>query len=406
LRGKNTIFPAFFLVIFGYLKNFCGMKILWVNSGLGKTFSNTRLYGIPPVLKSLGDENRILIAGRAETALPKEFVPLPVPGGRLGAYRLLVTLLLPFLCLKYRPDIVLTDWMSATLTRGVVLFKRLGWLGCKLVHDVRTVPVKEDGGKSLRVYATSLEYAKAHFQGLTTITEPLREEIHARFGIDPGSIAVWTSGVDPDHFQPQDASRLRRELGLEDKYVVFYHGSVNQNRGVVELALSAQYLRDRAEVRILILGGGNEWGRLQQMVRDHRLEQVILMPGVPYARIPDWIACADLCVVPLPDHPWWRVSSPLKLMEYLAMGKPVLLTEMQAHRAVVPSDEDAFYVSGNDPRTLAEGIRRALEKRSIFAEMGARGRRLAVERLTWGGQAQILRSYLLRVLNGEIHLRR
>ena len=339
------------------------MKILWVNSGLGKTFSNTRLYGIPPALNSMGDENKILIAGKAQTALPKEFVPLPVPGGRLGAYRLLVTLLLPLLCLKYRPDIILTDWMSATLTRGVVLFRRLGLLGCKLVHDVRTVPVKEDGGKSLRVFESSIGYAKANFQGLTTITETLRDEIHARFKIDPGEIAVWTSGVDPDHFQPRDSSQLRRELGLEDKFVVFYHGSVNQNRGVVELALSAQYLRDREDVRILILGGGNEWDRLQQIVKDHQLDRVILKPGVPYDQIPDWIACADLCVVPLPDHPWWRVSSPLKLMEYLAMGKPVLLTEMQAHRAVVSSDEDAFYVSGNDPQTLADGIRRAVENR-------------------------------------------
>ncbi len=381
------------------------MKILWVNSGLGRTFSNTRLYGIPPALKSMGDDNKILIAGKAGTTLPKEFMPLPVPGGRLGAYRLLVLLLLPFLCLKYRPDIVLTDWMSATLTRGVVLFKRLRLLDCKLVHDVRTVPVKEDAGKSLRVFEASLEYAKANFQGLTTITKPLRDEIHARFGISPGNIAVWTSAVDPNHFQPRDASRLRRELGLEDKFVVFYHGSVNQNRGVLELALCAEHLRDRGDVRILILGGGNEWDRLQQIVRDHHLDQVILKPGVPYDRIPDWIACADLCVVPLPDHPWWRVSSPLKLMEYLAMGKPVLLTEMQAHRAVVASDEDAFYVSGNDPQILADGIRRALEKRSSFAEMGAKGRRLAVERFTWLSQAEILRSYLQRVLNGEIHLR-
>ncbi|RJP79160.1 MAG: glycosyltransferase [Candidatus Zixiibacteriota bacterium] len=382
------------------------MKILWVNSGLGKTFSNTRLFGIPPALRRYGDESLVLIAGRAASTLPDYFLSLPLPLGKLGAYRRLLTVILPFLCLKYRPEVLLSDWMSARQMAGAVLLRRLGLLRCRLVHDVRTVPVKEDQGKSWSVYAGSLEFARRHFDGITTITEPLREEICRQFDLPPDKIAVWTSGVDVNHFQPKEApADLRRELGLEGKFVVFYHGSVNENRGVLELARAAEHLSDMDDLRLLILGGGNLWKDLEATVRDGRLDKVVLKPGVPYDQIPRWIALADLCVVPLPDHPWWRVSSPLKLMEYLAMGKPVLLTEMSAHRAVIPDDDQAFYVSEATPEALAQGVRRAREQRDRFAALGEWGRRKAVQELTWDRQAEILRDYLHDVVGNRVHLR-
>ncbi len=383
------------------------MRIMWVNSGMGKTFSNTRLFGVPPVLQKLGHESLVLLAGRAPgTRLPEYFLPLPMPFGKLGLYRILLTLLLPFLCLRFRPQIVLSDWMSARQTRLAVLLRRLGLLHCKFVHDVRTVPVKEDGGKSWKVYAGSLTFARRHFDGLTTITEPLREEICRHFQIPKEKIAVWTSGVDVQHFRPQEANELRHSLELDDKFVVFYHGSVHENRGVVELAQALNYLRDIDNLRLLIMGGGNQWKRLEKVVREEGLNHVILHPGVPYEQIPRWIACADLCVVPLPDHAWWRVSSPLKLMEYLAMGKAVLLTEMQAHRAVISADDDAFYVPRCNSQDFAGGLRQALAQRSRFAQMGQRGRSQAISQLTWDHQAHILLDYLQQVANGEINLQK
>jgi len=166
-----------------------------------------------------------------------------------------------------------------------------------------------------------------------------------------------------------------------------------------------QYLGDLPDLRLLIVGAGNQWDKLEATVAEKQLDKVILKSSVPYSQIPNWIALADLCVVPLPDHPWWRVSSPLKLMEYLAMGKPVLLTEMRAHRAIIPGDDGAFYISEARPEVFAEGIRRALGRRNRFAEMGNRGRRKAEADLTWEKQAGILRDYMISVLEGKVLLK-
>lgn len=382
------------------------MKILWINTATTKTISNTRLYGMPPQFIKWGDETHVLIGGRADGKLPEYFHTIPLPFGRLRLYRLLLTILLPVFLWRYRYDVVISDWLTAKMTRLGILLRRLGIIRCQFVHDVRTVPVKEDQGKSYYHYAGSLNYAKRYFDGLTTITEPLREKICSEFSFPSDQIAVWTSGVDIDHFHPLIESELRRELGLDGEFVVFYHGSIHENRGVVELAEAFDFLRDLEEIRLLIVGGGNQWERLESTVKQKKLDQVILKPSVPYREIPRWIALADLCAVPLPDHPWWQVSSPLKLMEYLAMGKPILLTDMAAHRTVIPNDENVFYVSGAVPEIFAEGIRRAFHQRERFAELGKWGRQYAVSELTWEKQAKILKEYLQQVMFKKINLRR
>ncbi len=381
------------------------MKILWVNSATTKTLSNTRLFGMPPVFIKWGHPTLCLIGGKLDSSYPDYFVTLPVPLGRIGLYRLLAIWTLPLVCLKHKPDVIITDWMSAKLTRWVVVLRKLGLLKCKLVHDVRTVPVKDDRGKSYSIYAGSLKYARKQFDGITTITLPLREEICSEFGFSPQQIAVWTSGVDIDHFRLGDGTGLRKRLGLEGKFIVFYHGSINENRGVVELALAAEHLTDLDELRIIIVGGGNQWEKLKTVVDEKNLKQVLLQPGVPYKDIPGWISMADLCAVPLPDHAWWRVSSPLKLMEYLAMGKPVLLTDMKAHRAVLPEDDEAFYIKEATPEEFASGIRRAVRSKGSFECLRKNGRRKAETELTWESQAKVLNEYLDKVIKGEVDIR-
>ena len=81
-----------------------------------------------------------------------------------------------------------------------------------------------------------------------------------------------------------------------------------------------------------------------------------LLPVVPYAEVPKHIAIADICVVPLPDIDWWRVSSPLKVYEYLAMGKPVIMTNILPNREIVPNDEDEIFLPDIRPETIAEAI--------------------------------------------------
>ena len=84
------------------------------------------------------------------------------------------------------------------------------------------------------------------------------------------------------------------------------------------------------------------------------------------------------------------------------MGKPVLLTDITAHRSVLPDDSEAFYVAEAVPVAFAEGIRRAHSQRDDLAGMSQNGRRRAEMDLTWEKQANILFEYLDGIVK-DIH---
>ena len=83
---------------------------------------------------------------------------------------------------------------------------------------------------------------------------------------------------------------------------------------------------------------------LKEYILDHNLGAWCkLYDAKPLSEIPALIAKCDLPVLPFPDFLPWRVSSPIKLMEYMAMGKPVLVPDMECFTDVLPEDSGIAY---------------------------------------------------------------
>ena len=110
--------------------------------------------------------------------------------------------------------------------------------------------------------------------------------------------------------------------------------------------------------------------------------------------MPAYVALSDVGLLPFPNLMWWRVSSPIKLMEYMAMRKPVIVTDIEAHREVLGEREMAIYVKDNQPESLAEGIMQAYHKRKTLKNPGRQARQLVESRYTWKKQAEKLALFL------------
>ena len=130
-------------------------------------------------------------------------------------------------------------------------------------------------------------------------------------------------------------------------------------------------------------------------------DTVKLHGWVDYARVPEFISIADLCIVPLPDIDWWRVSSPLKLMEYIACGKNILLTDMVAHTNVVGRDANYFWIREPTPESFAERIEESYRcyknNPRIFYEKGMTERERFVDKITWERRSLCLQDYFSRI---------
>jgi len=212
---------------------------------------------------------------------------------------------------------------------------------------------------------------------------------------------VWTSGVSERLFDPlnYDGKALRKEFGLEGKFVVFHHGVIGLERvaeGIAQTIESLAILKNRFEdIALFLLGEGDGLVVIRKIVKEKGLEDaVVLHTKVDYAEVPKFISMSDVGIVPLPDSPNWRYQCPLKLLEYLAMEKVVIATDIPAHREVIGKSKSGIYIKSIDPKEIAAAITFAHDNRDRLSDWGRHGRNIVRDAYTWEKVAENLDEYL------------
>jgi len=306
--------------------------------------------------------------------------------------------------LRDRPDIVIVHPFSFVSVLPWVILSRAGLIKTRFVMDIRTVPVEYKGLAAMInefLFKSALKTADRLFHGFTVITPCMRTYLRDRFRLRKKEIGIWTSGVAIEHFDPAKTdfnmtAGIRKEWRLSGKFVVMYHGVLTPSRGLLE-AIEAMKIvsKKNHDIVLLLIGKGFARELLENKASDPGLNgQVQIRGPVEHARMPDYLALSDVGILPFPSLMWWRVSSPIKLMEYLAMEKPVIVTDIEAHRDVLNETGIGLYVENNQPDRLAAGILQAYGRRKSLELTGIHARALAASRYTWKKQAARLAAYL------------
>ena len=187
--------------------------------------------------------------------------------------------------------------------------------------------------------------------GVIAVSNPIKEHV-IEMGVDPGRVAVIHNGVNLSSFERADGGVVRARHGLGRSTVVGFSGSLKPWHGVESLV---QVLDGLPEVRMLIVGDGPERARLQNLVLDQGLtNRVVFVGAVTHDQIPDHLAAMDIGAAPyLPQDRFY--FSPLKVIEYLAAGLPVVASDQGDMRSLV--DGAGILFPAGDPAALAAAIR-------------------------------------------------
>ena len=297
---------------------------------------------------------------------------------------------------KQKPDIIFFEWSIWYLFVPFAIFHRVRMLKAVLCMDIRSMPVS---AHSLQLflntinYKTSLITAKYFFQGLTVITPYLKQKIIKELKFDSKKIGIWSSGVDTNHFQNSSTK-------VNKKFTLMYHGVLARGRGIENILLAVKHITGIKDLQIVLIGKNDIKENLDQIIQADNLEDIVVIKGkTDYQKIPSLISECDMGVIPLPDNEWWRASSPLKLLEYLAMGKPVILTDIPAHREVIGENKCGFFTKSESPEDIAIQVMRGYTLRDRLAEIGAQGRNIVENRFRWQIQAIELLKYFKTIMN-------
>ena len=229
-----------------------------------------------------------------------------------------------------RPDVVLatspqfftavSGWFVSRVYRRPFVFEiRDLWPDSIVAMGV----MKE--GRAIRFIRVIEQFLYRQADLIVTVTSSSRDLLIAR-GIDGGKIVVVSNGIDTGQLTPGPAPiELRQRLGLENKIVVSYVGTVGMAHGLQLILDAAQDCRNRLpEVHFIIVGSGAELRDLQQQASERGLGNVTFIGRVAHGEIVNYWRLSDMTLVLLKDIPLFRTVIPSKIFEAMATGTPTI----------------------------------------------------------------------------------
>lgn len=210
-------------------------------------------------------------------------------------------------------------------------------------------------------------------------------------------IHVIPNGVDLACFAPAES------ISTGDTLQVLYLGTLAPWQGV-EVLLDALKLLEDGPLHLRIVGqDSSKWRRpLEKRISKLALtERVDILPPVPHEEVPALIAQADICAAPLAPTERNTVQGchPIKLLEYMACGKPIVASDLPVVRDILTHEESALLCKVDKPARFAEALRRLADDPALRHHLGATAARIAGERFSWArAQEDLLAVYA--ALNG------
>ncbi|MBW2292086.1 MAG: glycosyltransferase family 4 protein [Deltaproteobacteria bacterium] len=199
-------------------------------------------------------------------------------------------------------------------------------------------------------------------------------------GADPDRVHVLPNGVDPGRFHPRD------EASVSGDFTVGFVGSLKPWHDLTTLAAAYLILRRyHPNSRLLVVGDGPERTRLEELLAsEDAADSVIFSGAVQPIEVPTWMSRMDVGVAPYSQNAA-KYFSPLKVLEYMAAGLPVLGSHTGQIPELVEDGRSGLLYYAEDAPALACAMLALADDPSLRLEMGRAGRDAVLQYHSWDG---------------------
>src|SRR5208337_2732030 len=225
---------------------------------------------------------------------------------------------------------------------------------------------------------------------IVTVSYAMRDEL-VGFGYPEAKIRVLHNGVDAEKYDPakipkRQADAFRERIGVGTSPMIFFIGRLTWVKGADPLILAMpQIIKEVPDVKLVLLGVGDQEQMLSQLVRDLHLGRNVILH---FRMVPEeerilYYAASDVCVFPSKYEPFGIVCT-----EAMSMAKPVVVGARGVvgfREQVISSgpDQNGVHVNGEDPADIAWGINEVLRDPKRAKLWGQNGRKRVVNYFTW-----------------------
>ena len=305
-------------------------------------------------------------------------------------------LILSFNIKRAKPDVVNAHWLTtyAFYCSVIKLFNRkLPLIVTVWGSDIFIYPKKCRSFSFMAWF--SLKMADA-----VIVDSFAQKKATVEQGCSPNKIYSFPWGIDLTKFNSKVSGvGIRRRLGWESNLIVI---SVRSHEPVYNIECLMQaipfVMNKEMRARFIIGGSGSLSNNLEHTVKELGIERYVYFAGkIPYEEMPQYLAAADVYVsTSLSD------GSSASLMEAMACGLPVIVTDLPANREWVIHEKNGYVIPARQPRVLSNYICSLLYHSNVRAKFSKRNLEIAKEKADWLKNSAVFSKVIERTLRSKL----
>jgi glycosyltransferase involved in cell wall biosynthesis len=226
---------------------------------------------------------------------------------------------------------------------------------------------------------------------IIALTQAQKNNICSKYKISKDKITVVPNGADINKFAPKEeykkkTEELKEKLNLSDN-VVMYAGFMDRINGMIELAkVIPSIITEKPDTNFVFIGHGPEENKIIALSKKY--PQVKFLPMVHHDEMPIYYQMCNLFIIPRPSTISAETVTPLKLLEVMAMEKPVLGSNVGGIAEVIKHEENGYLFEKGNMESFKNTLLEVLDTDNT--QIGKNARKTIVENYTWDKSAKIL----------------
>jgi|SRR5580765_759430 len=287
-----------------------------------------------------------------------------------------------------RPDVVIAT--SPQLLVGLSGWSISFWKRVPFIFEVRdlwpeslsAVGVGSDNSLLHCVLGKIAGFLYRKADRVVVVTPAFKDHLMNHWQLPGDKISIVENGVESSLFAPEAAeAALKEQLGLKDKFVAAYIGTMGMAHGLDTLIDVASKLKQSdPDISLLLVGEGADKERVQAIARERQLSNITFVGQQPREKIPAFIGASDVCLVLLKKTELFKTVIPTKMLEFMSCAKPVILGVDGQARQILDEAHAGITIEPENAVALADAIRRLKADPTAGRAFGQSARAYIVER--------------------------
>jgi glycosyltransferase involved in cell wall biosynthesis len=213
----------------------------------------------------------------------------------------------------------------------------------------------------------------------------------------PGKKTFWLrNGIDMRQFSETQSDFRKTYNYTESDFIIMYGGVLGHAQGLEVILKAAALLKDRTNIKFVIIGDGPEKAELEKLQKESDLSSVLFLPNQPSSKMASFISACDAAIIPLRKLDLFMGAIPSKIFEYLAFRKPILLgVDGEARDLFICEGNCGLYYTPEDAQELADAILKLSSDAGLKKQLGENGREYVMSRFN---RQQIAKEFYVELM--------